>query len=111
VIAPSGLSLSLLPRQPSHTVCPAGDPLLMSAARSFGRRALGVVLTGIGSDCVVGASHVFAASGAVLVQDPRSALAGSMPENVREANPDAIVLSPSSLPEAIKAHLDVLAEL
>jgi hypothetical protein len=30
---------------------------------------------------------------------------------VREANPDAIVLSPSSLPEAIKAHLDVLAEL
>ncbi|HVY60238.1 MAG TPA: chemotaxis protein CheB [Planctomycetota bacterium] len=72
-------TLRLVDAPPENYARPAGDPLFRSLARAFGRRAIAVVLTGIGRDGAVGCEHIAAAGGRILVQDPARALAPSMP--------------------------------
>jgi chemotaxis response regulator CheB len=56
------------------------DRFLESIARSFGPRAIGVVLTGMGSDGALGARRLHLAGGRVLVQSESSAEAAEMPK-------------------------------
>ena len=55
------------------------DCFLDSLARSFGNRALGVVLTGMGDDAAAGARELHRAGGCVLVQSEATADEPSMP--------------------------------
>ncbi|MCQ4163907.1 chemotaxis protein CheB [Tahibacter harae] len=55
------------------------DRLLVSAANSFGARAIGVILSGMGSDGANGARALRAAGGQVLVQAPAGAEHADMP--------------------------------
>ncbi|HEX8796923.1 MAG TPA: chemotaxis protein CheB [Polyangiaceae bacterium] len=63
---------------------PAIDVLFRSAAAAFGRRLIGVVLTGMLRDGAVGLRHVRDAGGITIVQNPESAEAGDMPRNAME---------------------------
>ncbi len=83
---------------------PAIDPTFRSAAQAFGRRVIGVVLTGLLDDGTSGLMVIRAHGGVAVVQDPSTALFPSMPENALERVPDAVV---ASLPEMA----GVLAEL
>ncbi|KTB93896.1 hypothetical protein AO069_04785 [Pseudomonas syringae pv. syringae PD2774] len=58
---------------------PAIDPMFRSAAVSYGKKAIGVVLTGELDDGVVGLQAIKAYGGLAFVQDPRTADAPSMP--------------------------------
>jgi two-component system chemotaxis response regulator CheB len=58
-----------------------GDTLLTSAAQAFGRRTIGVVLTGMLDDGAAGVRMVKRQGGRVLVQDPATARAGGMPSH------------------------------
>lgn len=58
---------------------PSADALLSSAARIYGRRAVGVVLTGMGTDGVEGLAAIHAAGGRTLAQSQESSAVFGMP--------------------------------
>lgn len=77
VIGPGGVCL-LDGSNPIHSVRPAADVTFISSARTFRRRAMGVILTGYGVDGSAGALAIHAAGGVVLVQDPLTCDAPAM---------------------------------
>jgi two-component system, chemotaxis family, protein-glutamate methylesterase/glutaminase len=63
---------------------PSIDVLFRSAAAAFGRRLIGVILSGMLRDGTVGLRHVRDAGGITIVQNPESTEAGEMPRSAME---------------------------
>lgn len=64
---------------------PSVDLLFESAAKVFGSRTLGVVLTGMGDDGLLGSRAIHRAGGSVLTEAERSCVVYGMPRCVEEA--------------------------
>ncbi len=71
--------------QPVNHSRPSIDPLFTSASQLFGESLLAVVLTGSNADGVAGLKTVKFRGGAVLVQDPESAEADTLPRAAMDA--------------------------
>jgi two-component system chemotaxis response regulator CheB len=71
--------IALHQEAPENSCRPSVDPLFRSAARCFGRRTLGVVLTGMGSDGMKGSQAIKEAGGVILAQDENSSVVWGMP--------------------------------
>jgi len=91
LVEPDGrLGLSIDP--PVNFARPAVDVLFETAAEAFGPGLIGVLLTGAGSDGSRGLRTIQQRGGRTLVQDPREAVADSMPRSALELiDPDAVL--------------------
>ena len=78
--------LSLNQAAPENSCRPAADPLFRSAAELFGNRALGLLLTGMGQDGLLGATAIREAGGLVLAQDEATSVVWGMPGAVVAAH-------------------------
>ncbi len=77
------------------------DVLFCSLARDQADRAIGVVLSGMGSDGTLGLQAIKAQGGLTVAQDPNSAQFDSMPKSAIAAGPADIVGLPADLPQRI----------
>lgn len=105
--APDGAHLLLtesmrfaLAREPASPHRPSVDVLLSSLAKNAGPEAVGVVLTGMGSDGAAGAAEIRGAGGIVLAQDEASSVVYGMPRAVVEKGAD-LVLPPEEIADAL----------
>ncbi len=80
--------LRLRPARPG-SIAPSVDLLLQTAAAAFGHGLIAVILTGSGSDGSAGAWHVKQAGGAVVIENPDTALFPSMPLSISPSLVDA----------------------
>ncbi len=71
--------VSVQPGTPKDGHLPSATLLLESAAKSYARRAVGVILTGMGSDGVEGLAAIRAAGGKTVAQNQESSVVFGMP--------------------------------
>lgn len=94
--------VALLNRDPPENSCrPAVDVLFRSVAATYGAAALGVVLTGMGQDGLVGSQALRAAGSQILAQDEPSSVVWGMPGFVVRAG----------LADAVKPLGDLAVEI
>ncbi len=86
---------------------PSVDPLLETLSDATGGRALGVILSGMGRDGVIGAERLVRAGGTVLAQDAATSAVWGMPRAVVEAGLAAMVGAPEALARRVASFVSV----
>jgi len=87
---------------PENHCRPAADALFRSAAGVYGASVLAVVLTGMGTDGLIGCRLVRGQGGSVLAQDRASSVVWGMPGSVTQAGLANMVLPlPALAPEIL----------
>lgn len=84
---------------------PSIDVLFETAADACGRSLAGVILTGANSDGANGLARIGAAGGIALVQDPATAVSGTMPQAALDRCPRARRLDLAGILSVLKTEI------
>jgi two-component system, chemotaxis family, protein-glutamate methylesterase/glutaminase len=96
--------------EPAASGCvPSVDPMFASMAEACDGRALGIVLSGMGRDGVIGAKQLVDAGGAVWAQDADTCAVWGMPGAVARAGLASMIAPPDRLGEAVMAQARTVA--
>ena len=91
-----------LERTPAASGClPSVDPMLASIGRIYGPTAIGVILSGMGRDGLIGAGQLVDAGGTVMAQDEATSVVWGMPGAVANAQLAQAILPPDELARRI----------
>ncbi|HEX9053184.1 MAG TPA: chemotaxis-specific protein-glutamate methyltransferase CheB [Anaeromyxobacter sp.] len=108
LVAPSGRHLlvgvgvaRLSDAPPVDTFKPSVTPLFLSAARAYGARACGVLLTGMGRDGAEGLRKIKEAGGPTIAQDEATSAVFGMPRAAIELGAVDRVLPIDEIPRAL----------
>ena len=82
------------------------DQFFRSLAHDVGRYAIGVILSGTGSDGSRGIRDIASANGLVLCQDEVSAKFDGMPLNAQATGCVHVVLRPDAMPDALVRYIN-----
>ncbi len=80
---------------------PSANELFASGAGSCGARCLGVMLTGMGDDGVVGARLLHAAGGPIIAQDAESCVVYGMPRAVVDSGLASAAMPPAGIAQVL----------
>ena len=80
------------------------DHFLRTLAATRGETAIGVVLSGTGSDGALGIRQIKGRGGLTIVQDPQEAEYGSMPQSAIDTGAVDVVLAVRDMPEEIAGY-------
>ncbi len=107
-VAPPGYQLEIKddrtklsePRE-EDPFCPSIDLLFNSAAKNYGRRVIGIILTGMLDDGAEGLAEIHRQGGVTIVQNPNEAFSSSMPDAALRMSPADYVLSIAEIPKVL----------
>lgn len=99
--------LALVTAPPEVVPKPSINQFLISLAAEEGESAVGIVLSGTGSDGVAGLRAIQAAGGSTFAQRPETAKYDGMPRAAIEAGVADYVLSPEEIAERLPQLLDL----
>jgi two-component system chemotaxis response regulator CheB len=104
LVNPDG-SVSLTKTELVHFSRPSADLLFESVAASYRDRAIGVVLSGSGSDGSMGVKAIKKTGGTLIVQDPATAEFTGMPGAARDTGLADFVLPLAEIAPALRTLL------
>jgi two-component system CheB/CheR fusion protein len=102
----SGGKLLLTDKEPGQGLTLPIDIFLRSLAHDAGSRAIGVILSGTGSDGSRGICEIHDAGGLVLVQDPDSAKFDGMPKSAVETGVVDAICRPIEMASNLLAYIE-----
>ncbi len=82
---PSGPIVNIINALPGDVYHPSVDQLFISTARTFGKQVLGMILTGMGSDGLIGGRQLKLSGAQLWAQDEKSCVVYGMPQAVVKA--------------------------
>ena len=94
--------IALSTDEPVHFSRPSVDVLFESAADAYGKRLLGIILTGANEDGAAGLHAIHRAGGVTVVQQPDSAKVPLMVVSALQRNPADFVLPLPEIAELLK---------
>jgi two-component system, chemotaxis family, protein-glutamate methylesterase/glutaminase len=110
IVRHAGQARVRLDRKRAVSGClPSVDPMLASVAAAYGRDGVGVMLSGMGRDGLIGSRRLVESGGAMLAQDKASAAIWGMPRVVAEAGLACAVLPPADLARRVAQRAEVQA--
>lgn len=100
-IEPGG-SISLSSEEPVNFSRPSIDILFESAAYAFGKKTLGILLTGANNDGAIGLKKIQEYGGKTIVQDPNEAQFDEMPKSALAIMKPDYIFKAGDIAEFIK---------
>ncbi|SDJ90047.1 two-component system, chemotaxis family, CheB/CheR fusion protein [Catalinimonas alkaloidigena] len=95
----------LIPRQNTEKINRMVDRGFAALAQAFGRRTIGIVLSGTGSDGVAGVKAIEHKGGIVMAQHPKTAKFEGMPASVIAHDHPDMIGTPQQLADLLINHL------
>jgi two-component system chemotaxis response regulator CheB len=86
-----------------ETFCPSVSYLFQSMAESYGRSAVGILLTGMGRDGADGLKRLRETGGMTIAQDEESSVVFGMPGEAIRLGAAEYILSPEQIARAIRS--------
>lgn len=98
-----------VPKEPRGLRRPI-DFFFQSLADDLGEYAIGIVLSGFGSDGTIGIKAIKSLGGMVMAQDPSSAVSGSMPTSAIDTDLVDYIAPPEKIPEDLISYIKRISE-